>query len=701
MAAIGTTKTAIGRRRLSLATRAALCVAGLLAVTAALCAATVVAGFEGESRRRQAAGAEEVTRRVVRYSVNAMASGDHFGLVENVARMASRSEVRRVSVRDLSGRLQAEAGEELAEEHVLFERAMEEGGALAVRTRDGQLVMAEPITRAGRVLGVAIVTIKPEGFRYDAFWALAPFLILLGCLALVFIPLTAYYVRRVLAPLEALTRFAEKIGEPGEATQIALRTGDEFETLAGAFNRMVTRLNDSVRKMQQIAFVDPATQLPNQDRFQREVDFFILQAQQSGETGAVMVFDLTRLPRLMQTLDPEASRELIRIVSERFTHAVRMADRLVRLRLTHARPALPARLGSHDFGVLAPGLSSPADAARFAQHVNSAIDQPFDWRGHKVSLGAAGGVALAPRDGKDADAAIRHARMALAAAQGAPARLKVYTRQLDRAAVAKLTLEREMRAALERNEFHAHFQPKMNLVTGRVEAAEALARWIRPDRTIISPSRFIPAAEESGLIGPLADAILREACWKAAGWARAGAPAKISVNVSALQFRDDRFAENVLHIVRHAGLSPSFLELEVTESVAMEDPERALKLIEPLRAAGIRFAIDDFGCGHSSLAALSKLPFDVIKIDQQFVRALKHNDMQAAAIIEMILALASTLNLDVVAEGIERREQAEFLLARGCTWGQGFLYGAAVTAGEFSELLRLQDQTPAPTEDAA
>jgi EAL domain-containing protein (putative c-di-GMP-specific phosphodiesterase class I) len=194
---------------------------------------------------------------------------------------------------------------------------------------------------------------------------------------------------------------------------------------------------------------------------------------------------------------------------------------------------------------------------------------------------------------------------------------------------------------------------------------------------------------------------MREACWKAAAWARAGQPAKVAVNVSALQFRSERFADNVLRVVQHAGLAPQLLELEITESMALEDIDRALRVIEPLRAAGVRLAIDDFGCGHSSLAALSKLPFDVIKIDQQFIRALERGDAQAGAIIEMILALARTLNLEIVAEGVERREEVDFMAQRGCHWAQGFLYGAAVTAGEFSELLRRQAGDDVVAEDAA
>ena len=194
---------------------------------------------------------------------------------------------------------------------------------------------------------------------------------------------------------------------------------------------------------------------------------------------------------------------------------------------------------------------------------------------------------------------------------------------------------------------------------------------------------------------------MREACWKAAAWARAGQAVKVAVNVSALQFRSERFAETVLQIVERAGLPPAQLELEITETIALEDPERALRIIRPLRAAGVRLAIDDFGCGHSSLSALSRLPFDVIKIDQQFVRALARGESQAGAIVDMILALARSLGMEVVAEGIERAEELEFMRARKCDWAQGFLSGAAVSAPDFAELLRRQACEEIVAEDAA
>lgn len=696
---------ALPRRPQGLAARAVLFTTLVVIVTAALSAGIVLWGAQREGVRQELAITHDLTEFYASRSGDVMARGNTRVLHFMIQGVANRDGVRAVSVRDAEGRVLAQEGGNEADNAVMARLArdvIEHRQTRYDRLDDGALAVAAPIIREGHLIGVALRMWDKGAYSFDALPSLAPFLLILACLALAAVPLTAHVVRKAVAPLDELARYAEQVGEQGQAAPIAIRTGDEFETLANAFNSMTSRLDASMRQIQEIAFVDPATRLPNHDRFVREVEFFILQAKSEKESSAVAVFELQRLPKLMQTLDPDAARDFLRIVADRLTSAVRTVDRVVRVRAGQGeRQAVPARLSASEFAVFIPGLTQSADAARFAQHLNAALNQPFEWRGHKFTLGACCGVAMAPRDGRDADAVIRHARMALAAAHAAPARIKVYTQSLDREAVARLNLEREMRGALERNEFRAYFQPKINLSTGRIEACEALARWVRPDRTIISPGRFIPVAEESGLIGPLSDAIMREACWKAASWARAGRPAKVAVNVSALQFRTDRFADNVLRVVQHAGLAPGQLELEITESVVMEDPDRALKVIRPLREAGVRLAIDDFGCGHSSLAALSKLPFDVIKIDQQFVRALERGDTQAEAIVDMILALGRSLDMEIVAEGVERREEAEFMAARGCHWIQGFLYGAAISAPEFGELLRRQEGDDIEAEDAA
>lgn len=696
--------SAMLRRPKGLPARAVVFTCVLLVVTGTLCAMTVLLGAQRESARHQVNTTRSLVMQMARISGDFLAAGDIATMRTMVEQTAARPEVRRLAVHDANNAVIAASGGTRADVGAANEvalRTLNTRGIVIERTPNNGLVLGAPILRNGQLVGAAMIMWDGSAYRFEVLTALAPFLLLLACLGLIAVPLTAYYVRRAVSPLDQLARFAERIAENGEPAPIEVKTGDEFETLATAFNKMTMRLDASMRQIQEIAFVDPVTRLPNQDRFIREVDFFILQGREAEQSGAVAVFELQRLARLLQTLDPEATRDVLRVVAQRLNSTVTTVDKIVRLTGEGDRGSVVARLSGSEFGVFTPGLATPADAARFAQHVNAALNQPFDWRGHKLTLGGSCGVAMAPRDGRDADAVIRHARMALGAAHASPSRLKVFTQSLDREAVARVTLEREMRAALERNEFRAYFQPKINLATGRIEACEALARWIRPDRTIVSPGRFIPLAEESGLIGPLSDAILREACWKAASWARAGYPVKVAVNVSALQFRNDRFAEQVLAVLRHAGLPPEHLELEITESVAVENIERATRMIEPLKQAGVRLAIDDFGCGQSSLGALSKLPFDVIKIDQQFVRALENGEQHAGGIVEMILALARTLNMEVVAEGVERSESRDFMVERGCHWVQGFLYGAAVSAPEFAELLRRQAGEDVEAEDAA
>ncbi len=696
-----TAPTSILRHPRGLAARAVMLTTSLVLATAIICAATLLFGAYAESERHQLAVMDDRAAGSAAITANAIAAGDLAGLAARLEEGIARGGLRLISALGADGQVIIERGEtQLGPAIVRTLAPQVTASNQQVHVRGpGYVAVLSPMAHESQRTGALLLVWEGEAYRFNALSALAPFLLIAICLALAAVPLTTILVRRAAAPLEALTDLARRIADRGELIPIDIRTGDEFETLATAFNSMIARLDESMRRIQEIAFVDPVTQLPNQDRFAREVDFALLQ--DGGDVGAVAVFELRRAAKLRQSLEPSADRDLMRAIAEHFASATRAVDKLSWSPQRDDRKAMAARLGADEFAVFAPRLGSATNAARFAQHVNAALNRPFDWRGHKLTLGACCGVALTPRDGNDANAVIRRARLALGAAHASPSQVRLFTPTLDREATARLNLEREMRGALERSEFRAYFQPQINLATGRIEACEALARWVRPDRTIVGPARFIPVAEESGLIGPLSEAILREACWKAAAWARASRPVKVAVNVSALQFRGERFAENVLRIVEHAGLPADQLELEITESVALEDLDRAIRVIKPLREAGVRLAIDDFGCGHSSLAALSKLPFDVIKIDQQFIRALGRGDPNAVAIIDMILALARSLDMEVVAEGIERREDMELMRARGCNWAQGFLSGAAVSAPEFAELLRRQDCEEVIAEDAA
>jgi EAL domain-containing protein (putative c-di-GMP-specific phosphodiesterase class I) len=291
------------------------------------------------------------------------------------------------------------------------------------------------------------------------------------------------------------------------------------------------------------------------------------------------------------------------------------------------------------------------------------------------------GAAFGPRDGHKAAELLKHADLALKAAKREPeGKARFFTRQMNRTAMERLQLESDLRAGLERGEIFAYFQPKIDLATNQLVGVEALARWRRGDR-IVSPGVFIELAEEIGLIDKIGEAVLEDACKAAANWRRHGLACKMAVNVSPKQFERGGLSDKILETLRRTSLPPGQLELEITESMAVSDPQRVSDMMRPLRQLGVRLAIDDFGAGHSNLVTLTKLPFDVFKIDQQFVRAL-HEDGSAPAIVEMILAMASAMHLETVAEGVETMAQADFLRRRGCTLGQGYLFSPPLPADE-------------------
>lgn len=498
-------------------------------------------------------------------------------------------------------------------------------------------------------------------------------------------------VRHVTGPIRRLTQFAEQLSPQTLASRIMIRTGDELETLADSVNDMVGRLGESMRRVQQLAFIDAVTGLPNQERLRHDIDAAIDRRREDGGNCGLAIISFDRLARTVETLGRTGGDELIMALAQRLNDAVSSADANVRILESREHPAVLAKISDSEFAVLLPILGEESDFERFVQLIVAPFGRPFEHRETRVTLGCNVGAACLPRDAAEADLGLRHCRMALTAARNASQPMRFFTPSLDRAAIERLTLEREMRVAIEANQFRAHFQPKVCLRTGRIIGAEALARWNRPDGISVGPVRFIPLAEEAGMIGPIAEAVLRDACWKAAGWLREGLDMSVAVNVSAIQLGDDRFPALVRRLLEQSGLRPESLELEITESVAMDDPERAMRMVGPLRELGVRFAIDDFGTGHSSLAALTRLPFDVLKIDQSFVRCLS-TDKQSVSIIETILALAVSLNFESVAEGVETELEAEFLRRRGCPVAQGYHYGKPMPPLEFLATLRAAEE---------
>ncbi len=532
--------------------------------------------------------------------------------------------------------------------------------------------------------GLLLVYALSVGLSMELVWST------IAALSSVTLATTTFFsmATRMTEPLRELTSFAQQTNLKRLGARIDVRTGDELEHLARAYNRMMQRLDGSMKRIQQLAFVDTVTELPNRERFRQLTDEAARTNAPSQRIGAVISLDVDKFLSVQETLGQVAGEELLGLVAERLAASVRASDRIIRLQTCAARPALLARTGNSEFAVLVPDTNDATDAGRFAQLVAAGMRQPFELSGHRLVLGASAGIAVFPHDGETGEEVLRSADLALSHARnGGRGRSVFFTRKMNQAALEKLVLENEIREGIGNGQFVSFFQPKIDLGTGRIHGCEALVRWNHPVHGLVSPDRFIEAAEETGLISAMGEAILRDATRKAADWLKRGIAIRVAVNVSAPQFNDDSFTERVLAALADSGLPPSLFELEITESIAMSDPDRVMRLLEPLRARGIRIAIDDFGTGHSNLASLSRLPFDVFKIDQSFVHALG-KDQHAPALIETIIAMAGSLNYETVAEGVETQEQAAFLKRRGATLGQGYLFGKPMPANKFEEHAR-------------
>jgi predicted signal transduction protein with EAL and GGDEF domain len=363
-------------------------------------------------------------------------------------------------------------------------------------------------------------------------------------------------------------------------------------------------------------------------------------------------------------------------------------DRLLRmvadrLRNLLGEGTLVARLGGDEFAILH-SVESASHVATLSQRIIDALVTPYDLEGHQANIGASIGISLAPKDGLDPEVLLRCADLALyrAKAQGRGG-FAFFESEMTASAQHRRVLELELREALVLGQFEVYYQPQINLNTGRVSGAEALIRWRHPERGIVGPSEFISIAEEVGLIVPIGEWIMRQACRDAALW-REGT--RVAVNMSAVQFRNDHLAEMVVSALSASGLPPARLELEITESVLLEETEVTLRTLHRLRGLGVRVSLDDFGTGYSSLSYLRSFPFDKIKIDRSFVQEVAASG-NGAAIVRAIASLGASFGMETTAEGVETKEQLELIRREGCTEAQGFYFSPPRPADEMVDLL--------------
>jgi diguanylate cyclase (GGDEF)-like protein/PAS domain S-box-containing protein len=420
---------------------------------------------------------------------------------------------------------------------------------------------------------------------------------------------------------------------------------------------------------------DFLTGLPNRMLLNDRVTQAIVMAQRHEQQVAVLFLDLDGFKNINDSLGHMIGDKLLQSVTKRLMNCARASDTV-------------SRQGGDEFVVLLSEVAHAKDAAIAAMRILDAVAEPHSVDNHDLHITTSVGISVYPEDGLDANTLIQNADTAMYQAKdNGRHSYQYFTAEMNARAVERQSIEESLRRALQRREFTLHYQPKINFRSGAITGAEALLRWTHPTRGSVSPAQFIPVAEDSGLILPIGNWVLRQACMQARAWLDAGLPATtMAVNVSAIEFRSENFMEGLFAILDETGLDPSLLELEVTESVLMKHAESAAAILQTLRKRGIQVAIDDFGTGYSSLSYLRKFQIDALKIDQSFVGEITTAE-STSSIVTAVISMARSLKLRVVAEGVETLAQSAFLRAHECDEAQGYYFSRPVPPSAFAALL--------------
>jgi diguanylate cyclase (GGDEF)-like protein/PAS domain S-box-containing protein len=428
-------------------------------------------------------------------------------------------------------------------------------------------------------------------------------------------------------------------------------------------------------RVQYVATHDGLTGLPNRAMFSELLHHALESAKRHGTQVAVLFIDLDRFKIINDSLGHDAGDELLREISARLRQCLRASD-------------VVARLGGDEFVVLLQDISAQSQAAKVARNIGSATYRPVVIEGQECRVTASIGICMHPMDGQDGRSVLKHADMAMyLAKEEGKNNFQFYTPSIQAQNAGRLALEANLRRALELDELALHYQAKVNLRTGAITGVEALLRWQNPELGTVAPANFIPVAEETGMILPIGKWVLRTACTQNVAWQKLGLPhVRVCVNLSLRQLEDPYLVPEIEAVLRETGMAPDLLELEVTESMIMQDTDRSVRVLRAIKALGVRLAIDDFGTGYSSLAHLKRFPIDTLKLDRSFIREIVR-DAEDRAIAQAIITMGKTLNLTIVGEGVETLEQQTFLCQQACDEMQGFYFSTPVEAADFAALL--------------
>ncbi len=477
-----------------------------------------------------------------------------------------------------------------------------------------------------------------------------------------------------------------RFNKAGEMIDVSISGAGFFDAKGGLQGCVMTFQNISARKKSEneirfLAYHDVLTGLPNRKSFYERIEEGLSRIEKweperrsREETRWALFFmDLDRFKDINDTLGHDVGDELLKIVAKRLSKRLRHTDYIF-------------RLGGDEFTLMLNDVTQDVDVARVARKIREDIEQPYDISDQTLYITVSIGISIYPDDGDSVEVLVKNADMAMYAAKADNEGYRFYTEEMNRRALERLKLENSLRHGLEKKEFQLYYQPLVNS-EGKTVGAEALIRWLHPELGLVNPDQFIPLAEETGAIIPIGRWVLLTACQQARIWHDMGCSGSyVAVNVSPRQFREPDFVEMVEHVLEVTELPPKHLRIEVTESGIMENPEAAIIRMKILRAKGIRFSIDDFGTGYSSLNYLKRFPIDTLKIDRSFViDSLTDKDDQE--IIKTIIAMAKSLNIETVAEGVESLQQRDFLCQYGCLTMQGYFFGKPMRAERFEKLL--------------
>jgi diguanylate cyclase (GGDEF)-like protein/PAS domain S-box-containing protein len=440
-------------------------------------------------------------------------------------------------------------------------------------------------------------------------------------------------------------------------------------------SRDVTERKRAEERAQYLANYDVLTGLPNRFLMQDRLAQACAQAHRNGLRVAVMHIDLDRFKVVNETLGHYVGDALLKHAADRLKKSAREGDTV-------------ARVGGDEFTVVLPNMTSVQVLSAFADKILGSLARPFPGEGQDLFVSASLGISLFPDDARSVDDLIKHADAAMFRAKSTGRNnYQFFTRELNEEVQERLLMEGGLRQALQREEFRVVYQPKIELATREVVGAEALIRWSHPKLGVVGPSRFVPVAEDSGMVVQIGDWMLRAVCRQIRQWQGEGLTLPVAVNVSARQFQQADLPDLVVSVLSETQVPARLLEIELTESAVMHDAEASVVALERLKSFGVQISIDDFGTGYSSLSYLKRLPLDVLKIDQSFVRDIS-SDPNDAAIVRAIITLARSLGMKVIAEGVETEAQLAFLNAYGCQYAQGYMFGQPMPAEEFVKFAR-------------